>query len=109
MAFVSSTAIFGGVAWYLSQTREPADTPLVWPLAVLAVALAGGSLKLPRSVAPQLLTWYILRWAMAESVGLFGVVLAQLGEPIGTWAAFNVAALTLMLLAGPREEDGAAG
>lgn len=106
-AFIGSNALIGGIAWYMSQSAEPSETAelLRLPLLALGLVLAGLSLWGVRKIAKFALPYYLLRWALAEAIGLFGLILAVLGAPMASFLPFHVAAILLVVLAGPSAEE----
>ncbi len=74
-SFFTSHTVIAGLAFFVPA--EPVADPSWVPLLGLpAVAAAGLSVQggvLARA-APQVLTWFILRFALAETAGLLGFV-----------------------------------
>ena len=84
----------------------PADVPLpVLRVALVMVGLSvtGVILMAPRLFAATLpfMTFNILRCALAESVAIFGLVLAMLGENPSVFSLFFVWSVGLFLLLAP--------
>lgn len=72
-AFVSSHALFVAISFFVPA--DPSlDPGMVSLFGIPALALAGIAAEgsLVARVAPQLQTWFILRYALAEAAGLMG-------------------------------------
>ena len=55
------------------------------------------------TISPRRPSFYIIAFALCESVWLFGFVLSFLGEPLSTAITFLAIALILMTLCFPRQ------
>ena len=124
-ALAASIVVYGVVVLVAIQGEPvPIDTTLRWILAAAAVLttvavlslrrarlprlvedetpyhreqLHGPLERVPEAVAARLQTAYILTWALSESVALFGLVLAFVGQKPAEYWPFGFAALLLIL------------
>lgn len=120
-ALMASVVIYGVVAYVLSTTNEPQpiDPTLRWALAAAAVFTAMASITLrriklpalaeepspyhraapveaaPPEVLGELMTAYILTWALSEAVAVFGLVLAIISYTYEAYLPYALAALIL--------------
>jgi hypothetical protein len=114
-ALLSALGVYVGLAFTSAPTpATPPESSLPTLLATLAVVIGGtsvmlrpllfGGLKSGRvelnSMAggQKLLTGNIICFALSESVGIFGLVLAFQGYPQESWWVFFVAAAALMFI-----------
>lgn len=108
-----SIFLYGGFGLFLLQAREvggQVPLPLLLALAVAAAAESGAILAVPRLMpAAPPPTRSIVRWALAESIGLYGLVLGVMGAAVPVVLGFVGWSVLLMLLLRPatRAEDGA--
>ncbi len=114
-AFVSSLAFYGGVAFLVSEQGWALGAPgllsLLIPLFGAMAALEALFLILffPRLAGKMDYTAYcILRWAMADSIGIYGLILFLLGASWDVLGAFIGGALFLNVLFRPSslEKEG---
>lgn len=107
-ALLMSALIYGGLGYFLGQGRAPMDTvPLLTKVfAGVAVMVTGMIFTLPRLLGEQIpaQTRDILRWALAESIGLFGLVLAFQGAGPVVLFSFVGWSVVLLALHMPRSE-----
>lgn len=114
MALMTAVVVYGVVGFVVSR-RAGAEVPAElrgWIEIFLAI-LAGihllVALFLKQMVAGvsggRYLTYCILRWALVEAIGLFGLVLAILQSTPTVYGAFLVASLGCLLLMPPREAE----
>lgn len=118
LALSAVVFIYGGLLVMLSRnTWEPGGqevAPMIqWALAFAALASAGASMFFHRvqyspekvvsragseesRAAAEFQTGHIVAWAQAESVAVFGLVLAFLGQQLSFYLPFALVALTLL-------------
>lgn len=115
IAFVTAVALYGGVgAWLVhsgsvggSAEGLPRTEILVLGLAVVAlgatgfVAMGGGLF----ARTSDFRTWSIVRWAVSETIALFGLVLAVLGAGLLPLAVGMLWAWGLLLLTLPTQRE----
>jgi hypothetical protein len=96
---------------------DPLDRTFVYGLMAVALSLSAACLAmrffvLPKideeaaaidTISPRRPSFYIIAFALCESVWLFGFVLSFLGEPLSTAITFLAIALILMTLCFPRQ------
>lgn len=97
IAMFAACAVMTGIGVFIgpevAATSDPAASAMMLPilsvlgLGALAVSLFGAA-PLARVVA-AFLPWMILRWALAESVAVFGLVLIFLGADLPIGVAFG--------------------
>ena len=104
-SFIVASCVIGGVSVTMGAQTLSERHVITWPLAGLAVALGGMSLWGARRMARVAIQLYIFRWAFAEAVAILGLVLSQLGEPRSVFLPFAAAALALIVLASPSEDE----
>ena len=119
-ALLVSIAIYAGIIVMMSQTWEPkTGNPLqANPIVLILGAAAVGSLLMAFVVPAQMLTEdkgferirsaYVIRWALIESVAIYGVTGAFLTLDPRVFFVGGAVAVAAMLLAFPSEE-GTAG
>ena len=118
-ALLASIAIYCGLVVMLSQSWEsPSGDPTSNPVVLALAAAALGSLVVSFAIPARLLsversegrvrTAYVIRWALLESVAIYGLLAAMLTRDVRIFYAFGAVAVAGMLLAFPSEE-GTAG
>ncbi|MBM4255679.1 MAG: hypothetical protein FJ147_07255 [Deltaproteobacteria bacterium] len=108
MAFVGTVAIYIVIAYLLGWEREPAsDLSFMLPIASVAAAVVTSFAFLGGKLFAQMeyQSYCIVRWAMAESVGILGLLLVVLGSAKNTALAFFVWSLLSFLRLRPTPED----
>lgn len=100
-AFASSQLLLAGVAWVVWPGPDPAAATLAWALAGVGLLTGASSLVLPQALLrgdgeEGVRTRYLVRWALAESATVMGLVGTLLGGP--QWLALAAAAWAFVLL-----------
>ncbi len=108
-AIFASIFVYAGIAMALRMSgfAEGQGAPVEMLMAVLgAMALSIGAFAVvfvPRALGHlPLITYSILRAALAESVAVFGLVLMILGAPIPVGIVFFAASAILLVIVRPR-------
>jgi hypothetical protein len=117
LALIASQAVYLGVvlSGVGTSRNQPLDLPaLPIALATVAVATAIGSHLCWRRASgagrpihrtspnpAASFTFYILAWALDESIAIYGLILGLLAFSAEVWSPFSVAALALMLVHRP--------
>lgn len=108
MAFLGAVGVYIVIAYILGFGREKAsDLTFMLPIfagvaAVMTIfAFSAGKLLAQMEYQP----YCIVRWAMVESVGVFGLLLVVLGASANTALAFFGWALLSLLRLRPTPED----
>jgi hypothetical protein len=123
-ALMMSVAIYGGVSFIIASQGNEAAAPLALPpfvFPVLAVMSAVAAVVLYRQFTspdriralvsqsrsveqvPQLvLTASILRWALFESVAIYGLVLAIMSRSFEAFLPYGIVAIGLQAMSPPR-------
>lgn len=111
-AFAVSHLMMAGVGVFMSMSGEiqpqPEQVAVLLPaLGVAAVgSLVAAFLGLPVLLASQMYQTYLLvRFAAAEAVTIFGLVLAMTGAPLEYCAAFWGVGLAAHLVLAPTQRD----
>lgn len=124
IALMMSVAVYGGVSFIITSqgdgAAEPlALPPLVFPLLAVAAATAGVVLyrhltspdRLRALVHEQrsieqvpglVLTASIIRWALFESVAIYGLVLAITNHSFEAFLPYGITAIGLQAMSPPR-------
>lgn len=108
MAFIGAVCVYIGIAYILGLGREKASDltfmlPIFAGVAATMTLLAFSAGKLFAQMEYQ--PYCIVRWAMVESVGVFGLLLAVLGASANTALAFFGWALLSLFRLRPTPED----
>lgn len=103
-AFLTAQPIFAGIGVVVGGSVEGADPLLAPILMAVAAGPALGSLLWGRAVGPKAgPTIWLIRWAFAEAVGVFGLLTMLLtGSPLGLAAI--ACAMVLIAAQFPRQE-----
>lgn len=110
-AILSALAIYGGMGFFLPGMITLAPNSLLPVIIPVLVAAAVVETVLLLAWAPRLLgkssylNYCVLRWALAEGVGIYGLVLVFLGAGQGFFLTFLGWSLVLILLCAPTEAD----
>lgn len=110
-ALLMSIGIYAGVATFIRQSGGAPEPPAPILLPVLAFVALGNSMfalvgvRRITAASGNYTTYAILRWALAESVAIFGLVLALVGFPLAAGYAFIGWAAFLMVLMFPSDAD----
>jgi hypothetical protein len=116
MTGMLSPVLFVLVGWLVRRTlARAAATPSLGLLTGVLAALAGGVSIVLVLVKRPLARWarhdparfFVLRYAIAETVAVYGFLLFMLGAGWRIFLAFTVWALSLMALIRPTEDDDA--
>ncbi len=108
MAFVGTVAVYIVIAYMLGWEREPAsDLSFMLPIVSVAAAVVTSFAFLGGKLFAQMeyQAYCIVRWAMVESVGIFGLLLVVLGAAKNAALAFFVWSLLSFLRLCPTPED----
>lgn len=123
IAMLSSVAVYALLLWFLrgeirqSAPRGAAPRGLEWVFLAagaaqyfLATAFGNKLLRARRGVPRQRVrSLFLIRFAAAEAIGIYGLILGFLGSPAGWVAAlFAVSVVTLLLAAPTRAAYGEA-
>jgi hypothetical protein len=104
-----SLVIYVVVALVAGPTARPADGMshdlafLKWIFLAIAFGETGAILMLSRTLVGKLplLNFFVVRWALAESIGVFGLVLYFVGEALTFLLVFIGWGAALLLLLAP--------
>ncbi len=107
VVFCVSQLIIGGVGVFTWSGEQPENATIWWVLAAMTAPMTlmsvfGANLIIGEKGPAQ--TRYILRWAFAETIAVFGVTVAALGAPIWLGPAMAGWGFLLVLIAFPRFE-----
>ena len=109
LAFASSHLAFAGLGVFMGQQAEPAnDLTLAYILGAVALSMTGMALFGAAQIlgrGTDYFVYTILRFALAESVSIFGLVLALLGVPVIVVAPFWAVGLATHLAVYPSARD----
>jgi hypothetical protein len=98
MSMLAAVPIYAAVTWFAPAPAESALDPaalVVFPL--IAVGETAFVVLAPRFLEGDYMTTCIIRWALAESVALFGLVVHFLGGP--AWLAYVLMGWSFLLIA----------
>lgn len=106
-AMLSSVAIYGAVILLAFPNAGGGSWQTLAPvLALVSLSTTGMAFfVVPRARAPTHVQ-YLIRWALCESVAIFGVVIAALGAPLpvaGLFLAWGAGAIALQSPPGRRD------
>ncbi len=110
-AILSALVIYGALGFFLPRLISSGSNTLLPILTPVFLAVAMMETILLLAWAPRLagkmsyMSYCIIRWAMAEAIGICGLVLSFFGVGQGLFLAFLGWALVLMLLCAPTEAD----
>ena len=115
-ALLASIAIYCGVVVMLSQSWEaPSSDSTSNPIVLALAAAALGSLVVSFVIPARLLsvdrsesrvrTAYVVRWALLESIAIYGIVAAMLTQDVRPFYGFAAVSVAAMLLAFPSSDN----
>ena len=111
IALFASVLIYAALGVYGPLKREPGDPELLRTMTqvigVIALANVGAVFGLRGVLAKTLpyQAYCLVRWALCESVAVFGLVLFFMGATIEVLGAFCAVAMFAMVLARPSAGD----
>lgn len=109
-ALLTSLLMYGGIGYVLQGARQHPQSDalplMIQVLSGVAVLITGMIFLLPRLLgdAPQA-NRDLVRWALAESIGLFGLVLSMLGATHTVLFGFIGWAVVLLVALFPRNQQ----
>lgn len=112
-AFCVTHLVFAGVGVFLHGNAPP-QPEQVQVLAPALAVVALGELGVLFGVMPKVLgkgsydVFFIVRAAFAESISIYGLVLAVIGAPLEWCAGFWGVGLSTLLVLAPTDKDQAA-
>lgn len=101
IGMLGSVLVYGVILALVSPPRDPEADTLALALAAMAVPVGAFSVVVHRLLRLAPPTGPIVRWAMAESVAIFGLVAAFLGGPPLIAGLLFAFALVLLAIAYP--------
>jgi hypothetical protein len=110
-ALVVSVLVYFGVGFFLHQSGEVGQANETLPTLrlVLALVACGETVivvlfpKIMAGKIPTFFTMSIIRWALSESIAIFGLVLVLMGDQVAVSAGFVVWSLVLILATAPTD------
>jgi hypothetical protein len=117
VAFIAAIFLQFGILVFLKQQDRPLDRAIMFvflavALVIATVALVMRFFVLPKideeaaameTVLPRRFKMYVVAFALAECIWLFGFVLSFLGAPLIFAITFLAMSLALLLLCTPRQ------
>lgn len=110
-AMFSAMVFYGVVGFLIRGSAAPAPNPLLPMLTAIFLAAAGMETVLLLAWASQMagkmlyVGYCVIRWVLAEAIGIYGFVLFLLGAEQVFFVTFLGWSLALMLLCMPTEAD----
>jgi tellurite resistance protein TehA-like permease len=110
LAFMAAILFYAVIAFVVFEPTRSANASLTWILlifALISAASLAGVFAFPRPLIRQAETYFtacMIRWAMLEAIGVYGVLARILGAAPTHCAMFLGVSLVGLSLVGPSED-----